>query len=129
MLERAALLASAMVFAGLMPAGAQTSVKTLPAALIGLWGWDQESCAKSNDDGQVTVKLRSVDFYASGYSLRMIDKQQDGSFHANALVSEEGESGKTRGTIELKLVAPGRLLIKAGASEGHIYVRCAAARP
>jgi len=123
------LLAGGMLFVGLMPASAQTRVKALPPSFIGLWAWDQESCAKPDDDGQVTIKPRSVDFYASGYSLQVISNRPDGTFHATALVSEEGESAKTRGTIALKLVASGRLLIKAGAPEGHIYVHCGAARP
>lgn len=129
MLKCAALLASGVLFAGLTPASAQTRVKALPSSFIGLWAWDQDSCAKPNDDGQVTVKPLSVDFFASGYSLRVIAARPDGTFHASALVSEEGESGKTRGTIDLKLVAPGQLSIKTRAAGGHIYVRCTVARP
>lgn len=122
-------LLGSVLLSGMVPAIAQTRVKALPASFFGQWGWDAESCAKRDDDGQVTVKARSVDFYASGYSLRVIVAQPNGVFRATAVTSEEGEAGRSRGKIDLKLVAPDRLSIKTDASGDHVYVRCAATRP
>ncbi|MDF2116253.1 hypothetical protein PY365_11755 [Roseiarcaceae bacterium H3SJ34-1] len=123
------LLAGGIFFAGMIPAIAQTRVTTLPPSFIGLWAWDRQSCAKPDDDGHVTIKPRSVEFFASSYSLRVITARPDGAFHASVLATEEGETGRTRATIDLKLVAPGQLSIKTRAAGGHIYVRCAAVRP
>jgi len=123
------LLVGAALLAGAAPAMAQTRAKTLPASFIGLWAWDQDSCAKPGDDGQVTIGPRAVEFYASGYDLQAITTRPDGTFHAAARVTEEGETGRKRATIDFKLVAPGQLSIKTGAAGGHIYVRCAATRP
>jgi hypothetical protein len=123
------LLAGGMLCAGMMAATAQTRVKTLPASFIGQWAWDAESCAKPDDDGHVAIKPRSVDFYASGYSLQVIVAQPNGVFRATAVTTEEGEPGRSRNKIDLKLVAPDRLSIKTGASGDHDYVRCASARP
>jgi hypothetical protein len=122
------LFASGMLFAGMMAATAQTRVKALPAAFIGQWAWDAASCAKLDDDGHVAIKPRSVDFYASGYTLQVIEAWPNGVFRATAVTTEEGEPGRSRDKIDLKLVAPDRLSIKTGASGDHAYVRCAAAR-
>lgn len=92
--------------------------------MTGMWGWTAQSCGIAGDDGHVVIKARSVEFFAALYSLENIVVRADGAFHATAIVNEEGEPGASRGHVDLKLVADGRLSIRTDAAGSHTYVRC-----
>jgi len=101
------------------------AAQTLPPAMLGTWGWEAASCARADDDGRLTVKARSLDFYASSFKLQTVAVQPDGSVGANATYSEEGEEKSSRAEVRLKLVASGSLLVQTGTlDDGHVYVRC-----
>jgi hypothetical protein len=119
------LFAAAMIVLSLTaPALAQSAVPSLPKEMIGLWGYDAESCHEENSDLRMTTSARSVEFYASTYDLKKIWRQASGAVKAAATTSEEGEERKRRGTIELKLVSPDKLSVKTDSDLSHVYVRC-----
>jgi hypothetical protein len=92
--------------------------------MLGVWGWEAQSCAKLNDDGRVTVKARAVDFFASSYQLKDAAILPNGALRAAAVTTEEGEPGVSQGHIELRLVGPSRLSIRTDAAGVHVYMRC-----
>jgi hypothetical protein len=96
----------------------------LQPSMIGKWGWSAESCAKADDDGQVTISMKSVAFFASAYNLRKVVARADGSLHVIAATSEEGEAGTSTGVIDLKQLTPRTLSIRTAAAGRHVYVRC-----
>jgi hypothetical protein len=110
------------------PAMAQSAIPALPKEMLGTWGFDPESCDEKNSDTLMTVQARSVDFYASGYTLKKIWRQADGAIKATATTSEEGEPGRKRGTIALKLASPDKISVKTGRDAPHVYSRCKAKR-
>jgi hypothetical protein len=106
------------------PAAGGSPRQVLPASMTGTWGWSARSCRTAGDDGRVTVRARSIAFFAAAYTLETIVARADGTIRAQAIVQEEGESGVTRSEIALKLVRRDRLAITTEAAGNHTYVRC-----
>jgi len=100
------------------------AAQTLPSPMLGTWGWEAASCARPGDDGRLTVKARSLEFYASLFELQTVAAQPDGSVLANATYREEGEEKSSRAQLRLKLVEPGLMVQTGTLDDGHIYVRC-----
>jgi hypothetical protein len=115
---------AALLLSLIAPAMAQSAIPALPKEMLGIWGFDAESCGEKNSDTLMTVQARSVDFYASGYALKTIWRQADRVIKATATTSEEGEPGRKRGTIALKLVSPDKISVKTGRDAPHVYSRC-----
>ena len=99
----------------------------LPASIHGLWAYEPEDCGKADSDGHLTIEAKSVMFYASGYDVQNVVQRSDGSWRVSGLRAEEGEVGRTRDSLTLKLVAPDQLHVVTGSPEGHTYHRCKAA--
>jgi hypothetical protein len=116
--------AAALLLSLTAPAMAQSAIVAIPKEMLGVWGFDADSCGEKNSDTLMTVQARSVDFYASGYALKKIWRQTAGAVKATATTSEEGEARKRRGAIELKPVSPDKLRVRTDGSEPHVYVRC-----
>jgi hypothetical protein len=118
-------LAAAMAFLSwTAPALAQSAIPALPKEMMGIWGFeDAESCTKASDT-QMTARSREVEFFASAYQLKKIWRHADGTVKATAMTSEEGEEGRRRGTIQLKLMSRDKLSVKTGRDEPMIYLRC-----
>jgi hypothetical protein len=92
--------------------------------MTGTWSWSIRSCTDANDDGRLQIRWRSVEFFASSYSLQTIATQPNRTIRATAIVHEEGEEGSTQGAIQLKLIAANRLRIHTDGGLAHVYVRC-----
>ena len=119
------LAAAAMVFGLSTHAFAQSAIPALPKEMIGTWGFeDAESCDSKNSDFRMTASARNVEFHASSYALKKIWRQANGKVKATATTSEEGEAGKRRGAMELKLVSPDKISVTTRGDEPMIYVRC-----
>ena len=96
----------------------------LPPSIHGLWAYEPEDCDKPESDGHLTIEAKSVMFYASGYDVQNVVQRSDGSWRVSGLRAEEGETGRTRDSLTLKLVAPDQLHVVTGSPEGHTYHRC-----
>ena len=116
----AALLLSLPVEA----ASAPKRLKVLPHSILGLWAYEPADCDVPDSDGHLTIQARSVLFFSSGYDIERVVQRSDGSWRASGLRSDEGEAGRTRGSLSLKLVARDRLHVVTLSPEGHIYHRC-----
>jgi hypothetical protein len=121
-------LASAVLSSGPAEAGGEQA-PALPAAMMGTWGWEAQSCANASDDGRMIVKARSVAFFAAFYRLQKLAVQRNGAIRAAATTTEEGEAGASRNVIELKLVTPSLLSVRTAAAGTHAYIRCAVNPP
>jgi hypothetical protein len=102
--------------------GPAEAAEVLPKALRGLWVNAPADCANPDSDGRLAIAARTVSFYAAGYDITRVVRRRDGSLRASGLVSNEGEVGRTRDSITLKLMAPGQL--RVGTEDPHIYRRC-----
>ena len=98
------------------------AAEVLPKALRGLWAYEPGDCANPDRDGRLAIAARTVSFYAAGYDITRVVRKPDGSLRASGLVSNEGEPGRTRDSITLKLIAPDKL--RVGTEDAHIYHRC-----
>jgi hypothetical protein len=116
--------AAALLLSLTAPAMAQSVIPALPKEMLGVWGFDAESCDEENSDTRMEVSSKEVEFYASSYDLKKIWRRANGSVKATATTSEEGEERKRRGAIELKLVSPGKLSVKTDSDLSHVYSRC-----
>jgi hypothetical protein len=118
-------LAAAIVLSLTTSAMAQSAIPALPKDMLGTWGLeDAESCTQDSGDFRMTASARTVEFYASSYALKKIWRQANGAVKATATNSEEGETRKRRGTIELKLISPDKLSVTTRGDEPMIYLRC-----
>ncbi len=122
---RPVLAASVAILSLSVPALAQPAIPSLPKEMMGIWGFeDAESCNSKVSDFRMTASARNVEFHASSYELKKIWRRANGAVKATATTSEEGEAGKRRGAIELKLVSPDKLSVTTRGDEPMIYVRC-----
>ncbi|MEQ1863583.1 MAG: hypothetical protein ABL996_02905 [Micropepsaceae bacterium] len=100
----------------------------LPASMIGVWGWNEASCANPDDDGRVNVEPASVTFYAASYRLKSILTEADQTIQATGVVQEEGleddEQDKSEHAIRLKLTSPSHLWIGTDNGLERTYLRC-----
>jgi hypothetical protein len=97
----------------------------LPPDVQGRWAYEAGDCHVVTDgpdnDGVLTIEGRTILFFASGYDITRLVRQRDGSLRALGLRSDEGETGRSRGAVTLKLIAPDRFYV---VSDGHVYQRC-----
>jgi hypothetical protein len=77
----------------------------------------------------LTIEAKTVLFFASGYDVESVVQRSDGSWRASGFRAEEGEAGRTRDSLTLKLIAPDQLRVVTGSPEGHVYHRCKAPPP
>lgn len=95
----------------------------LPADVKGLWGYEAGDCQPDND-GLLTIEDRTILFFASAYDISRLVRRRDGSLRASGLRSDEGEAGRSRGAVTLKLITPDRLHVVTDGPAGHVYHRC-----
>jgi hypothetical protein len=110
------LLAIAAVFF-LFVAPAHADV--LPKEMLGLWAFEPADCSNPRSDGLLKIEPNAVRFFASGYDIKRVVRRPDGSLRATGVVSNEGEQGRSAGSLTLRLVAGDRLLALE-----HVYHRC-----
>ena len=91
----------------------------LPKSIRGLWGFEAADCVNPGNDGLLKIGANTVTFFASDHDITRVVRQPDGSLIASDLVSNEGERGRDRGSLTLKLVASDKLHVL-----DHIYRRC-----
>jgi hypothetical protein len=102
--------------------GTADAAEVLPKTMRGLWAFEPTDCANPDSDGLLTIDAKTVLFYASGYEIKRVVRRPDGSMRVSGLVSNEGEEGRSRGAITLKLIARDKLHV--GNGDGHTYHRC-----
>jgi hypothetical protein len=117
--------AAALLLSLTAPAMAQSVIPALPKEMLGIWGFEDAESCKGNEF-RMTASARRVEFFASAYDLRKISRRANGAVKATATTSEEGEPGRKRGTIALKLISPDKISVTTGGDEPMIYVRCKA---
>lgn len=81
----------------------------LPIEIQGLWAFEPGDCANPRSDGLLKVEANAVQFFASSYAIKRVVRQPDGSLSASGMVSNEGEAGRARGSLKMKLMAPDKL--------------------
>lgn len=91
----------------------------VPAEIRGLWAFEATDCSNPRSDGLLKVEANAVLFFASSYAIKRVVRRPDGSLSASGMVSNEGEEGRARGSLEMKLVAPDKLGVL-----DHSYHRC-----
>jgi hypothetical protein len=91
----------------------------LPMEIRGLWAFEPADCSNPRSDGLLKVEANAVLFFASSYAIKGVVRRPDGSLNASGMVSNEGEAGRARGSLMMKLVAPDRLGVL-----DHNYHRC-----
>jgi hypothetical protein len=101
---------------------AAAASRALPVSVQGLWAYEPGDCGKPDSDGLLTVEPRTVLFYATAYDVKRVTRMKDGTLKISGFVSSEGEAGRERGGLSLKLVAPDRLQVTTGTV--HVYHRC-----
>ena len=124
-LRRVGCLAALSAFAAVFPLGAGGLAAGLPADMRGVWGWDAQSCAKPDNDGRVAVATWSVAFSAAVYHLTAVNFLASGEARGVAVTNEEGETGRSRKSIALRLIGSDRLSMRTEDAGVHVYVRCA----
>lgn len=133
--SRAGVAGVALMAAVLLPSQAVEAapppkhLKALPPSILGLWAYEPADCDNPDSDGHLTIEGRTVLFFASGYDIERIMQRTDGSWRASGFRAEEGEAGRTRDSLTLKLVGPDQLRVVTGGLDGHVYHRCKAAPP
>ena len=90
-----------------------------PNELLGLWAFEPADCANPRSDGLLKIEPKAVRFFASGYDIKRVVRRPDGTLYVSGLVSNEGEQGRSRGSLTLKQMAPDKLR-----TLDHIYHRC-----
>ena len=92
--ELAAILVAALLGSTAQAATPESAhATTLPASMIGAWGWEAQSCANAGDDGRVVVRARSVAFFASTYTLKTIVVRPGGITASNAPGGKTSQAG------------------------------------
>jgi hypothetical protein len=91
----------------------------LPNEIQGLWAFEPADWSNPRSDGLLKVEANAVQFFASSYAIKRIVRRPDGSLSASGMVSNEGETSRARGSLTMKLIAPGKLYVL-----DHFYHRC-----
>jgi hypothetical protein len=102
--------------------GMAGAAELLPKAIWGLWAYEPADCINPDGDGHLTIDAKTVAFYASAYDVKRVERKRDGWLRVSGLVSNEGEEGRTRDALTLKLIAPDKLYVVT--EDGHTYHRC-----
>ena len=101
----------------LLPGTAHADV--LPKSIRGSWAFEVADCANPASDGLLKIGPNTVAFFASAYDIKRVVRLPDGSLRASGSVANEGEEGRDRGSLSLKLISPDRLHVL-----DHAYHRC-----
>lgn len=117
------VLTPLLLAAGLTAAGAET-IRALPGAMIGTWGYKARSCTDETDDGRVQVTARSVTFFASSCSIGRFRSHRDGTVTGHGRCRGEGETTTERGSVRLRLEGPTSLVIALNGGDPARYLRC-----
>ena len=116
------IVAASLVAVSLLapPAEAKDTAHALPKPLQGRWGLEPSDCDKDDAEGRLIIEPRIVLFYATGYDVKRVARQKDGTLKITGFVSSEGEAGREKGGLSLKLINPDRLQV----DNGTVYRRC-----
>ena len=120
----ALVLAFAPLVSAVAAADLPLRADRLPPDVKGLWAYEASDCAHPGSDGLLTIEDRSIQFFASAYEVTRVLRRGDGALRASGLRSDEGEAGRTRDAVDLKLIAPDRLHVIGNDPAGHVYHRC-----
>lgn len=90
----------------------------------GVWAVESKDCDNPNGESRLTIDDRTFLFFVTAYDVKRIEKRRDGSWRASGYRSDEGEGGKTRAAITVKLVSPDRITVMGSGSEDQDYDRC-----
>jgi hypothetical protein len=121
------VLTSILLAAGPAAAAAET-IRVLPRAMIGTWGYEARACTTETDDGRVEVAARSVTFFASHCSFSRLHARGDGTITGQGRCRDEGETTTRRASLRLRLEGA-RLAIATDGGEEASYRRCARSIP
>jgi hypothetical protein len=108
------------------PASAGRDLNAIPAGMRGSWSASLQACRLEKDDGRVIVDMRKVTIGVTRYDadhISPIGSSDSDNVRVDALVHEDGYQEGMRGSIELKLLDPGRLSITTDLIS-DTYVNC-----
>jgi hypothetical protein len=91
----------------------------LPKEMLGLWAFEPADSSNPRSDGLLKIEPNEIRSFASHHDIKRVVRRPNGSLRATGVVSNEGEQGRSLGSLTLKLVAADRLLTLE-----HIYHRC-----
>jgi hypothetical protein len=102
------------------PAVAKDAAHTMPKSLQGTWGFEPSDCDKDDAESRLTIEPRIILFYATGYDVKRVVRLKDGTLKITGFVSSEGEAGREKGGLSLRLLSPDRLQV----DNRTVYRRC-----
>lgn len=91
----------------------------LPKSIQGLWAFEPADCSNPGSDGLLKIEATTVTFFASAHEIKRVVRRPDGSLIASGFVSNEGEAGRSPGSLAMKLSSADKLHVLA-----HTYHRC-----
>ena len=112
------------VFSAHPLAAATKRVGPIPPSLHGVWAVESKDCDNPTGESRLTIDGRSFLFFVTAYDVKRMEKRRDGSWRASGTRADEGEAGKTRAAITVKLVSPDRIKVTGSGSEDQDYDRC-----
>ena len=112
------------VFSAHPAAAATKRVGPIPPSLHGVWAVESKDCANPNGESRLVVDDRTFMFFVTAYDVKRLEKRRDGSWRASGTRADEGEAGKTRAAITVRLVSPDRIKVMDSGSEDQDYDRC-----
>jgi hypothetical protein len=116
---RGRLMLAVLALSPTLPAAAKDA-HSLPKSIQGSWGFELSDCGKDDAEGRLTIEPRIVLFYATGYDVKRVARLKDGTLKITGFVSSEGEAGREKGGLTLRLISPDRLQVDGGT----VYLRC-----
>src|SRR5688572_29499099 len=121
-MSRIGNLLATLVIASVLaaPAAATDAAHSVPKSLQGRWGFEPADCDKDDAEGRLIIEPRIILFYATGYDVKRVVRLKDGTLKISGFVSSEGEAGREKGGLSLKLITPDRLQVDSGT----VYRRC-----
>jgi hypothetical protein len=129
--RRARFAAPLMVFVfSVQPTAAATKrAGPVPPSLHGVWAVESKDCDNPNGESRLVVDDRTFLFFVTAYDVKRIEKRRDGSWRASGTRADEGEAGKTRAAITVKLMSPDRIKVMGSGAEDQDYDRCKGRSP
>jgi len=96
----------------------------IPLSIHGVWAVESKDCDNPNGESRLTIDGRSFLFFVTAYDVKRMERQRGGSWRPSGTRADEGEAGKTRAAITVKLVSPDRIKVTGSGSEDQEYDRC-----
>jgi len=118
-----------LVFSAQPVTAAKKRAGPIPPLMHGVWAVESKDCDNPNGESRLVVDDRIFLFFVTAYDVKRMEKRRDGAFRASGYRSDEGEGGKTRDAITVKLVSPDRLTVMGSGSEDQNYDRCKGRSP